>query len=147
MIIKTKTLLVLALTMMSLVAGSNPGSIRKLKKEKEDEAPTDSLHLTRIAAKGGGPPQVDIDVKLGTCKKGSKDCEKMEEDGKEVTKRQFVKDIVDDFLDALEKDSEGKDGDDDDKKDDGGRRLYRYCYRYYYCPNIGCYWYYKCSYY
>jgi len=77
----------------------------------------------------GDADELDLQVKVERCEKGSEACKKLEEEGKEVTERQFAKDLAGNMMAALEE----KDGDGDD------RRLYSYCWYEYWCGVYYCY--------
>jgi hypothetical protein len=139
MILNKKTILILALA-ISFVAG-HPGYMRNLK--KKEGAPNKGLSLKRVKGRDNDPDEVDVDVKLKTCKKGSDECKELEdnENSRKVTKEEFSKKIADDMIAALEKE-------DDEDKDDNehGRKLDYYCDIYWWCDCCYCYEYYDCYY-
>jgi hypothetical protein len=139
MILNMKTILILALA-ISFVAG-HPGYMRKL--QKKEDTPSKSLSLKR-GVKGGdnkdADDEVDVGVKLKTCKKDSDECKELEdnENSHKVTKEEFAKKIAHDMTAALEKD-------DDDEDNEHGRKL-DYCDVYWWCDCCYCYEYYDCYY-
>jgi len=139
MILKTNTLLVLALTMMSLVAGS-PGSVRNLKRNLKEDTPK-GLTVKRIRGEDDGPDEVDLSLKVFTCEKGTDACNNIpgeDEEAKEVSMKKFREVLMNNVLSALE------DDDDDDEKDGNDRRLDYYCDWWYWCDCCYCYYYYDC---
>jgi hypothetical protein len=127
--------LLLALAMLSLVAGS-PGTVRnkrKLDKKSHLVPSKPPLSVKRMKGEDGAPDELEIDVRVITCEKGSDECNKVKEAGGEVTKEEFVKKLADGMLGKLEKDDEN-----------GHRNLDYYCDYYYWCDCCYCYLYYDC---
>jgi hypothetical protein len=132
-----KILLVLAMAMLSFVTAS-PGSVRKLQDDKKDNAPGSGVTLKHFKGKDNGDDEIDLDLKIKTCKKDSKECDDIvgDDEAKEVSMAMFAATMADDMVDALESDDE-----DDRRKLE--RELY-YCYYYYYCGYYYCYYRYVC---
>lgn len=121
-----KLLSVLALTLMSFVAG-NLG-LRNLKKKDPH-----STGVTMKIFKGreeGDPDEVDLDVKLKSCKKSDKKCLKLLPDGEEVSKKKFMKKLAEDMMGEVEEEEE--------EEEEGNRKLE--WYDSYYCDKWNCYW-------
>jgi len=126
--------LLLALAMISLVAGS-PGAVRNKRNLATTEHPVpskDPISVKRMKGESGESDEVEIDVRVITCEKGSDECMKVKAAGGEVTKEEFSKKLADSMLVKLEEDEE-----------EGRRNLY-WCDYYYYCDAYYCYWYYAC---
>lgn len=128
MILNMKLLSVLVLTLMSLVAG-NPG-LRTLKKKKTNPI---TLKVFR-GGEEGDPDEVDLGVKLKSCKKSDEKCLESLPEGKEVTKEEFTKKLADDMMGALEED--------EDEENKGNRNLG--CYDSYYADAYYYYWSWDC---
>lgn len=126
--------LLLALAMISLVAGS-PGAVRNKRKLATTGHPVpskDPISMKRTKGENGESDEVEIDVRVITCEKGSDECMKIKEAGGEVTKEEFATKMANSMLGKLEEDEQ-----------EGHRNLYS-CDYYYYCDAYYCYWYYSC---
>ena len=126
--------LLLALAMISLVAGS-PGAVRNKRNLATTEHPVpskDPISVKRTKGESGESDEVEIDVRVITCEKGSDECMKIKAAGGEVTKEEFATKMANSMLGKLEEGEE-----------EGHRNLY-WCDYYYYCDAYYCYWYYSC---
>jgi hypothetical protein len=127
--------LLLALAVFSLVAGS-PGTVRNKRKLDGKAHPVPSkppLSVKRTTGENGGPDELEVDVNLVTCKKGSDECKKMKATSAKVTKEELAKKLADGMLGKLEEDD-----------NQGNRKLYDYCDCYYWCDCCWCYEYCEC---
>lgn len=160
-----KTLFVLSLVMIAVSA--DYGSLRKLAEEDEKLVDNKDVIITHTRDNNGND-EMDVDIKIKSCKKDSEECESLyddDDDVEDVSLSMFSSLIAEDMLKAVDKDQD-ENGDGEGRLLQGqerklhsksskgcghhGHRCCRHyprCYYYRYCNCCRCYYARRCSYY